>query len=320
MISLIAAAIEPCHAYEVPRGFDPINIFTEPSMGFPIWIMAPATMLSLENPRPEVTKAVRTISRCGPLSSGMKTPKISALGIEQLAIPTFQPAVEKISASVKASDRASGSPATYSMVAAPVYAPRTEARVFPDCWDIVRHASSALRRSWASRACSASRSSPFARSSDAAARSFAAAARSLASPARALASLDVVSAAPSLSFDRLLSSVWMRLSHIPNKTSPTTPSAIPASVKAESVKNAAYVGSIQNEITNSAITETTTNTPHPMPHHSQDDDASSSWLSAAFIRPLRKYHAGKNGLRAFILFFVFWSLIYAILFAAIYWL
>jgi hypothetical protein len=84
-------------------------------------------------------------------------------------------------------------------------------------------------------------------------------------------------------------------------------------VAADAFKNTLYGGSTQAMI-NSITTETTTNAPHKIPHRSHDDAASSSWFSAAFIRPFRRYHAGKNGFRTFLLAMMFWSVMYAILF------
>ena len=138
-----------------------------------------------------------------------------------------------------------------------------------------------------------------------------------ASFARSFAAPAAFSAAPSFSFDRLRSSVWMRLSHIPNATSPTIPAATPISVNADNFKKILYGGSI-HAMANSTATEIITNIPHHIPHLSHDDDASSNWLSAAYIVPRGKYHAGKNRLRTVLLAVIFWSLMYAILFAAIY--
>jgi hypothetical protein len=41
---------------------------------------------------------------------------------------------------------------------------------------------------------------------------------------------------------------------------------------------------------------------------------------AIYSFTFHRYHAGKNGIRTFVFFVVFWSLIYAILFGAIYFL
>lgn len=110
-------------------------------------------------------------------------------------------------------------------------------------------------------------------------------------------------------FNRALSSVWMRLSHIPNATSPTIPIAIAALVMADSRKNSLYGGSSQSKI-NSATTATITSAPHQIPQRSHDAEASSNLLSAAcFIVPRGRYHAGKNVLRALFVALVFWSLI-----------
>jgi hypothetical protein len=138
-------------------------------------------------------------------------------------------------------------------------------------------------------------------------------ARSLALPAAFMAS-------PSLSLDRFLSSVWIRPPHIPNKTSPTMPNAITASAVAvpHCSSNESYAGWTPVRI-NSATTATTTNPAHPIPHRSQDDDASSSWSSlAAFIVPRGKYHSGKGNFRAFLIGMVIGALIFAILFAVSY--
>lgn len=123
-------------------------------------------------------------------------------------------------------------------------------------------------------------------------------------------------ASDSLSLDRLLRSVWIRLFNIPNKTSPTMPIATAASAMAEAVKNVLYGGSTP-AITSSAITAMTTNAPHQIPHHSHDDDAASSWFSAAFIAPFGRYQAGKNSFRTFLLALVVWSLVFGLLFLAL---
>lgn len=114
-------------------------------------------------------------------------------------------------------------------------------------------------------------------------------------------------------FDRVRSSVCMRLSQMPNATSPTIPTAVPASVNRESNRNVLYGGST-SEITNDAATEIITRAPNPIAHHSLEEDASSSWFSAVFIRPFGKNQAGKNGFRTLLFAMVFWSLIYVILF------
>jgi hypothetical protein len=125
------------------------------------------------------------------------------------------------------------------------------------------------------------------------------AARSIASAARVVASATFL-------FDRSRSSVWMRPSHIPNKTSPTIPSAIAPSVIADSVRNVLYGGSIQ-AITSSAITATTTNAPQQIPHRSHDDDPLSRSPSVAFIFPFGRYQGGKGSFLTFLMALIVWS-------------
>jgi hypothetical protein len=83
---------------------------------------------------------------------------------------------------------------------------------------------------------------------------------------------------------------------MPNKTSPTIPTAIAASVIAESVRNVLYGGSIQ-AMTSSAITETMTSAPQQIPHRSHDDDPFSRSPSVAF----GKYQGGKVSFLTFLL-------------------
>ncbi len=146
---------------------------------------------------------------------------------------------------------------------------------------------------------------------EAAMRSFSVSNSALA--ARSFASPAALTASPSLAFDRLRSSVWIRLFHIPKPTSPTIPMAIAASVMAEYAKNELYGGAAQ-AITSSAITETTTNAPHQIAHRSHDDDALSNWFSVAFIVPFGRHHAGKNNFRTFLIAVAVWSLMFTCLF------
>jgi hypothetical protein len=122
-----------------------------------------------------------------------------------------------------------------------------------------------------------------------------------------------------LVLERIRNSVWIRESFPLKRTSPTIPNATAASADAEPhcSKNESYGGWIP-EITNSAITATTTNAAHQIPHRSHDDDASSNWWSTAFIVPFGKYHAGKSGFREFLTAVAVWSLMFALLFGAIY--
>jgi len=137
-------------------------------------------------------------------------------------------------------------------------------------------------------------------------------ARSIASPAASVA-------ASSLAFDRFRSSVWMRLFHIvPSVISPTMPKATAASaIAGPHISKVESYGGWQIARKNSAITPTTTNAANHTPHRSQEDDASSSWLSAAFIIPFGSHHAGQNGFRDFLFAFAVWSLIFAILFSVL---
>ena len=132
-------------------------------------------------------------------------------------------------------------------------------------------------------------------------------ARSLASPASFFAS-------PSSSFDSFLSAVWMRLSNIPNRTSPTIPIPMTASGQIDSFKNVSYGGSHQAMMSSTA-TERTTNTPHQIPHVSQEEDATSSSGSEAFFVPFGKYHAGMNRVRtlasALLAGVLFWGAVFA---------
>jgi hypothetical protein len=102
-------------------------------------------------------------------------------------------------------------------------------------------------------------------------------------------------ASATLLFDRPRNSVWMRLSHIPNITSPTIPRAISASAAADPQRSQgeSYDGWTIVR-TSSAITEITTTTPHPIAHRSHDEDPSSSWSSLAYIVLLGRYHGGKR--------------------------
>ncbi len=127
------------------------------------------------------------------------------------------------------------------------------------------------------------------------------AARSLASAAPAMASATFLS-------DRTRNSVWMRPSHIPNRTSPTMPNAIATSVIANSVRNVLYGGLIQAMIS-SAITATTTTAPQRIPHRSHDDDPFSKSPSVAFIVPFGKYQGGKGSFITFLMSIIFWSLV-----------
>jgi hypothetical protein len=134
-------------------------------------------------------------------------------------------------------------------------------------------------------------------------------------PARSFASPAFVSAAPSLTLDLTLSSVWMRLFRMPNKTSPIIPIPMTASGQIDSFRNVSYGGSHQ-AIMSSATTERTTNTPHQIPHFSQDDDAASNSSSEAFFVPFGKYHAGNNRFRTFIVALLggtlFWGAVFAL--------
>jgi hypothetical protein len=122
--------------------------------------------------------------------------------------------------------------------------------------------------------------------------SSAAAARSIALPACSVALANCL-------FDLSRSSVCIRPSLLPNSTSPTMPKAITASAVAvpHCSRNESY-GGWTPAIINSAITATTTNPAHPHSHRSQDDDAFSNLVSAAFIIPIGRRHAG-NGFRGF---------------------
>jgi hypothetical protein len=84
---------------------------------------------------------------------------------------------------------------------------------------------------------------------------------------------------------------------LPNRTSPTIPSAIRASAIVDPTlfHKESYDGWMSAS-TVSATTERTTTVAQPNSHRSQDDDALSIAASAAFIVPSRKYHAG-NGFR-----------------------
>ena len=132
--------------------------------------------------------------------------------------------------------------------------------------------------------------------------------------ARSLASLASFTANPRLSLDQLLSSVWIRLSHILNRTSPIMPIAMAISGQIDSVRNHSYGGSRQ-AMTSSAATAVTTNAPQHMAHLSHDDDDRSNSGSRAFFIPFGKYHAGKGDFRTFFLALAFWALIWAAIFA-----
>lgn len=108
-------------------------------------------------------------------------------------------------------------------------------------------------------------------------------------------------AAVSLSVSRFRSSLWMWPFHIvPSTTSTVMPSAIIASVTAESVKKELYGGSTQASTT-SAITASTTAPAPPRPQRSHDVDAFSNSLLLAYIVPFGRYHAGKGSFRAFLI-------------------
>jgi hypothetical protein len=145
------------------------------------------------------------------------------------------------------------------------------------------------------------------------------AASSCASEARSLALAASFTATPSLALERSLSSVWMRLSHIPNRTSPIIPIPITASGQTDNFKNVSYGGSHQ-AIMSSATTERTTNTPHQIPTFSHDFDAPSNSISRAYFVPFGRYHAGKNGLRTFLFALLFGLLFWAVIFSLWWWL
>jgi hypothetical protein len=138
-----------------------------------------------------------------------------------------------------------------------------------------------------------------------------------ASAARLLASPASFTASARLAFERFRNSVWIRLFHMLNMTSPTIPMATPASGAAESVKNRPYGGWMM-AMTNSAMMHTMTKKPHQILQRSQDSDAPSSSFSLAFFVPLGRYHAGKNGFRTCCVAFMVWLLIFALLLGAIY--
>ena len=121
----------------------------------------------------------------------------------------------------------------------------------------------------------------------------------------------------SVSFERLRSSVWMRLFQIvPSPISPVMPMATAASANVESFKNKRYAGSA-HEIKNSATTAIITRAANHTPHHSHDDDApSNSWFEA-FIVPFGSHHAGNNTFRVFLIAMAVWSLVLGLLFMGI---
>jgi hypothetical protein len=127
------------------------------------------------------------------------------------------------------------------------------------------------------------------------------------------------SAMPSLLLDRSLSSVWMRLLRIPNKTSPIIPIPITASGQIDSFKNVSYGGSHQ-AIISSAMTDRTTNTPHQMPHFSHEEDAFSRSSSRAFFVPFGRHHAGKNRFSTFLFALLSGALFWAAIFSLWWWL
>lgn len=159
--------------------------------------------------------------------------------------------------------------------------------------------------------CSCLRILSFASSSCAsAAIRFASAARSLASPASFTAS-------ERLSFERFRNSVCIRLFHMLNMTSPTMPTATPASGTSESVKNRSYGGLIMATI-NSAMMQTMTSAPHHLLHRSQDSDAPSNPFVLAFFVPFGRYHSGNNSCRVFFVAVMTWSIMLAFILGAIY--
>ena len=141
-------------------------------------------------------------------------------------------------------------------------------------------------------------------------RAFASAARVFASAARFIASA-------SLTFERLRNAVWIRLFHMPNTTSPTIPTATPASGTTESFKNRPYDGSMIAMIS-SAMMEIMTSAPHQILHRSHDSDAPSNSFSSALFVPFGRYHAGKNGFRTLFFALLIWSLMAAFLLGAVY--
>jgi hypothetical protein len=142
--------------------------------------------------------------------------------------------------------------------------------------------------------------------SAAAARSFACAALSSKTPLSN-------STWASRSFDRFRNSVWILASNRPNRTSPTMPSATAPSMQTppHCSMNESYGGCIHAMMSSPTIAATTSPA-HPHSHRSQDSDAVSSWLSAAFIIPSGKRHAGSS-FRGFWIGLAVGSLMFAIL-------